>query len=182
MTRKEAKAILENDIVGGHVEGNARFMDAFWMAVDALSQEPCDDAISRDELLKAIDTWDKFGYTETGCFVREPKGDYVPYIHYDDVIKCIKGMPSVTQKSGKWIALENRFELGDRVKCSECGQVFVVGDDVSRNYCPNCGAKMVEPQESEEDACKDCYYNDGEVHAECVICDRAESEDKTDAT
>lgn len=42
MTREEAKAILENDIVDGHVEGNARFMDAFWMAVDALSQEPCD--------------------------------------------------------------------------------------------------------------------------------------------
>ena len=26
--------------------------------------------------------------------------------------------------------------------------------------------------------CEDCYYNDGEVHAECVICDKAESEDK----
>lgn len=30
----------------------------------------------------------------------------------------------------------------------------------------------------ESDVCKDCYYNDGEVHAECVICDKAESEDK----
>ena len=45
-------------------------------------------------------------------------------------------------KTGRWIALENRFELGDRVKCSECGQIFVVGDDVSRNFCPNCGADM----------------------------------------
>lgn len=26
--------------------------------------------------------------------------------------------------------------------------------------------------------CEDCYYNDGDVHAECVICDKAESEDK----
>lgn len=24
--------------------------------------------------------------------------------------------------------------------------------------------------------CEDCYYNDGDVHAECVICDKAESE------
>ena len=39
MTNKEAKAILENDLTG-HVEGNNSFMDAFWMAVDALSQEP----------------------------------------------------------------------------------------------------------------------------------------------
>lgn len=31
--------------------------------------------------------------------------------------------------------------------------------------------------ESEKDVCKDCYYNDGEVHAECVMCDKAESEE-----
>ena len=32
--------------------------------------------------------------------------------------------------------------------------------------------------ESEDEECKGCYYNDGEVHAECVICDKAEREDK----
>lgn len=74
-------------------------------------QEPCENAISRDELLKAMDTWDKFGYTETGCFVREPKNDCVKYIHYDDVIKCIKGMPPVTpQQSCEDIA--KAFQLG----------------------------------------------------------------------
>lgn len=56
----------------------------------------CGDAISRQAVLDAIDTYDKFGYTETGCFVREPKGDYVPYIHYDDVLTCIRNLPSVT--------------------------------------------------------------------------------------
>ena len=30
--------------------------------------------------------------------------------------------------------------------------------------------------ESEDKACKGCYYNDGKVHAECVICDKAGSE------
>lgn len=54
------------------------------------------ELIDRVELLKAMDTWDKFGYTETGCFVREPKGDYVPYVHYEDMVNCVKGMPSVT--------------------------------------------------------------------------------------
>lgn len=128
-------------------------------------QEPCDDAISRDELLKAIDTWDKFGYTETGCFVREPKGDYVPYIHYDDVIKSIKGMPSVTQKSGKWIedAITYYEELNKRglgvdeytpyfvddIACSVCLAMYSTIDNETQffKYCPNCGAKMVEPQE-----------------------------------
>ena len=39
MTRKEAVNILENDLTG-FVEGTPIFMDAFWMAVDALKQEP----------------------------------------------------------------------------------------------------------------------------------------------
>jgi hypothetical protein len=29
--------------------------------------------------------------------------------------------------------------------------------------------------ESKKNVCKDCYYNDGEVHAECVVCDKVES-------
>lgn len=132
--------------------------------IKALSQEPCDDAVSREELLKAIDTWDKFGYTETGCFVREPKGDYVPYIHYDDVIKCIKGMPSVTQKAktGHWITKEAYSEdkamgFTEQIVCSNCdmqNSYFSEYDDnnpiskrfIRSKYCPNCGAKMVEPQ------------------------------------
>ena len=32
-------------------------------------------------------------------------------------------------------------------------------------------------EENEDEACKDCYYNDGEAHAECVICDKSESEE-----
>ena len=111
--------------------------------LEKAEQEPCDDAISREELLKAIDTWDKFGCNADTKLV--PYQDhYIPYIHYDDVVKCIKGMPPVRpqEQTGHWTALESRFALGDRVECSECGQVFVVGDDVSRHYCPNCGARM----------------------------------------
>ena len=76
--------------------------EMFEMAIQALEQEPTTkndlgvDCISRTELLQAMDTWDKFGYTETGCFVREPKGDYVPYVHYEDMVNCVKGMSSVT--------------------------------------------------------------------------------------
>ena len=50
-------------------------------AIKALEQESCDDAISRDELLKAIDTWDKFGCDVNTKLV--PYQDhYIPYIHY----------------------------------------------------------------------------------------------------
>ena len=107
------------------------------------------DCIDRAELLKAMDTWDKFGYTETGCFVRKPKGDYVPYVHYEDMVNCVKNMSSVTPqepKTGHWT---------DDGYCSCCNKQtlpldisgYASGYD---SFCPNCGAKMVEPQESED--------------------------------
>lgn len=33
-------------------------------------------------------------------------------------------------------------------------------------------------EEFENETCKNCRYNDGEVHAECVICDKPEREEK----
>ena len=69
-----------------------------------LEQEPNGDLISREELLKAIDTWDKFGVDDTNSLFRLDNlslPHYVPYIHYDDVIKCIKGMPSVKSQEPK---------------------------------------------------------------------------------
>ena len=115
-------------------------------------QEPCEDAISREELLKAINTWDKFGYTETGCFVREPKGDYVPYIHYDDVVKAIKGMPSVQpKKTGHWIKSRDCYG-NNHFTCSECGNDIATqyADSWDDKYCSECGCRMVEPRESED--------------------------------
>ena len=79
------------------------------------------DCIDRAELLKAMDTWDKFGYTETGCFVRAPKNDYVPYVHYDDMVNCVKGlpsvipyMPSVTPQEPRWIPVSERLPEENR--------------------------------------------------------------------
>lgn len=184
-----------------------------------------DDLISRDELLKVIDTWDKFGCDANTKLV--PYQDhYIPYIHYDDVIKCIKGMPSVTPQEPKigWnnhqIACMLADLFGDACACNyngidewlgelcdfkdtccpnpvgvacweqflkysqsrytECGYEVrdknalqepktghwikkgntltcpicgAVGEDIKSdycfNYCPVCGAKMVEPQGSE---------------------------------
>ena len=56
------------------------------------------DCISRAELLKAMDTWDKFGYTAQYGLERLDKDDkgFVPYVKYDDMVNCVKGMPSVT--------------------------------------------------------------------------------------
>ncbi len=70
----------------------------------------------------------------------------------DYLISFIENMPPVhqTQKVGKWIRTKIRVSSGDftnGVRCSACGYVTVVDDF---KYCPNCGEKKVEPQESEE--------------------------------
>lgn len=122
--------------------------------IKALEQEPCEDCISRSELLKALDTWDKFGYR---CAKFEKLDSvtekyFVPYIHYDDVKKAIKGMSSIQPKpkTGRWIYNK---EIGSPV-CSECGGICLCLDyyygPLESNYCPTCGAKMVKPQESEK--------------------------------
>jgi rubrerythrin len=65
-----------------------------------------------------------------------------PYMVVD--VKEIQKLPSVTQKSGKWIRGE--VEVGACEieypwwKCSECGWEHALV--IPRNYCPNCGAKM----------------------------------------
>jgi len=57
--------------------------------------EPCEDAISRADILDAIETWDKFGCNAEQKLVRW-KDHYVPYVHLDDVRNAIRNMPSVT--------------------------------------------------------------------------------------
>ena len=105
----------------------------------SLEQEHCDDAINRQELLKAIATWDKFGCDANTKLVPY-KDDYVAYIHYDDVITCINGMPPVAPqpKTGHWIDKD-----GNSAVCSCCNKNNTLYGD----FCKSCGAIMVESQE-----------------------------------
>ena len=71
-----------------------------------------------------------------------------------DAVNRIITMPSVTQepKTGHWREDIDNNRTWDRVRfyCSECGGWQTYG---KTDYCPNCGCRMVEPQESEvEDA------------------------------
>ena len=95
----------------------------------ALQQEPCEDAISRQAVLDLVNSDWKYEGLET------------------DVVS----LPSVNpQKIGHWIADVDKW--GDVVttvngyRCDKCN-TFNADKD---NYCPNCGAKMVEPKESED--------------------------------
>ena len=98
---------------------------------EALEKEPCDDCISRRELNNKIEMLDmRYG----SDFYWETKG-------------IIDKLPSVypKPKTGHW---ETRNIFPNWLYCSECDEPYG-GNDRPR-YCPSCGARMVEPQESEE--------------------------------
>lgn len=74
-----------------------------------------------------------------------------------DAINQIKQLPSVNpqQKTGYWILADEQNEEDVRIDnyrfiCSECQSSGVHAKDVIVPYCWKCGAKMVEPQKSEE--------------------------------
>ena len=104
--------------------------------IKALSQEPSGDVISRQDAIDAI--WDG---TNMDIYTREVK-------------ETLEDLPSVEQEpqTGHWIVVSDGY--GDNAyicECSECKDTVWVYKDADRkwNYCPNCGARMVEPQETE---------------------------------
>ena len=100
------------------------------------------DCISRDQALEAIDTWDKFGYSARYGLERLDKDDkgYVPYVHYEDIVNCIKNLPSVTPQ----LSVPEVTALAEWIEklTKECEEAYNKGyaDGVkSVNICPHCG-------------------------------------------
>jgi len=112
-------------------------------AIKALEQEPCEDAISRQALL------DAFGFSEK---TRKWGGDHSGYdtmmlYEIQDVIESQPPVKPQEPKAGHWIANAPQYDmLNPQYICSECGNAHTR----TTPYCEMCGAKMVEPQESEE--------------------------------
>ena len=132
MTREVKIAILKDIIDGEIIHPQVRKDVGIW-AIKALEQEPSEDAIRRQavkELIKCGESTDTYDDVEQVC-------------------KWIDALPSVTQKSGKWIVHEKPHGIR-YLECPYCN-IWYLNEHLIRNsYCPNCGAKMVEPQESEE--------------------------------
>ena len=112
----------------------------------------CDDAISRDAACKMICA--EFVDTQDGMSEwRNAVNDVV-----EEILHKVEHLPSVTQKSGKWILQPSNKEQGERDfiwwKCSECGHVIYSETEKDRReyhaFCGRCGARMDEPQESED--------------------------------
>lgn len=91
--------------------------------LEALEQEPCDDAISRKFLL------DHAVYAE---FADGVKGWIVEKGYVEDAL-TVQPQP----KTGHWTHDGSHWK--NRFICSECNYKLF---DEPTNYCPNCGANM----------------------------------------
>ena len=140
---------------------------AFHLELCKEEQEPCEDCISREAVLDKI---------KEICFSKEQK--WVDFRvsqgsngQRDLIIKFIESLPSVQPKP-KYVAVGNvNFDKDELQKiidkvnptimpeieyrkahwqnnaCSNCG---IYNASAYKNWCPNCGAKMLEQQESED--------------------------------
>ena len=129
MTNEEALRILHcPDTVGGLY--SEKYGEALNMAMGALKREPCEDAISRqaveDAIAEMIVNGESLGYA----------------VAWD----ILSDLPSVTPQPRirKWSHDDSHW--ANRFICSECGYKLF---EEQTKYCPNCGVRMVESQESE---------------------------------
>lgn len=111
--------------------------------IEALEQEECEDAISRQAVIDILDDMTK-DYAKSNDF---EKVNGVAWVK-------VQKLPSVNPpKTGHWIKLTDYHfsNISYMGECSECGDTVLIYEDEESEwkYCPNCGCHMVETQESE---------------------------------
>ncbi len=108
-------------------------------------QAPSGDLISRQAVFEQIH-----------CWIGSGEYRYTNATHYlTERVKYIQSVNPQEPKTGHWIEhpeIETSTpEYLMFYECSECGnkQCFYMADTHRRNYCGECGCRMVEPQETE---------------------------------
>ena len=95
---------------------------------------------------------------EEAIYKLEQTKRYCKYLSDDEIAAVAMAIKALEQepKTGHWIEhpeIETSTpEYLMFYKCSECGdkQCFCKSDFHKKHFCNNCGARMVEPQESED--------------------------------
>lgn len=135
-TDKEYKAVI--DALSGECERLHKENEE----LRAILKEPCKgQKMTREEAIKNLEM--------IGIAFVEPVTIEQRKLINDTFNIAIKAL-SKEPKSGKWIEQEG-WDGDVYYECSMCGEAFCLIDgtptDNMYNYCPNCGARMFEPQE-----------------------------------
>lgn len=99
--------------------------------IDSIAK-PCEDAQSKEDIAKAFQFGLALGFGKR-------------YDEMNKVMEEIKKVITPPQKTGHWI----KHEIKDTctwLTCSVCGYEWI---NKKENFCPNCGFRMIELQNSE---------------------------------
>lgn len=139
MTREEAIITLSflRSEYNCFDEGRERY-HALSMAIESLKQEPCEDCVSRQAAIDAIETYlDEYNdldieglHSEKWCAMSEAR-------------MVLEELPSV-ERVGHWVLVKGSNGK-DYDKCSECLHTQEITG--VKNYCAVCGARMVSEDE-----------------------------------
>ncbi len=147
MTNEEAIArIREHKIIHKMNESRAIYIsEALDLAIKALEQESCEDAISRKAAIDTIESWlscDDYNYAERHIMRA------MQSVLYD--------LPSVKLQDPntghwEWVQYGSNPNIGNW-HCSECRMTIPHMPEETDNtpiykWCPMCGVKMIELQE-----------------------------------
>ena len=131
MTREEAKRILEFDL--DHIH-NDESKAALRIAIKALEQEPCDDAISRQAACDAILKYKSITSNPDSYDKAFDDGLYTAMAEIGHNVPSVIPQPKI----GKWYIRDTYPQECTCWDCSECQETVFE----KSKYCPNCGCRM----------------------------------------
>ncbi len=115
----------------------------------SLVQEPCEDVISRKSIKQKLQEHHDFFINTHGGFSNLLPNDKSRVDEITNCIAMVVNEPPIMSrpKVGQWIRVDK-----DKLRCSKCEIIHLIAQypNGKINWCPNCGAKMIELQESEE--------------------------------
>ena len=163
---------LEQQIIHGITYGGVSWGGTYTFK----EQQSCEDCISREDAINKIEEWAN-GFEEGGYFSGKSVADAiracggiiaelppvrpkytdeeidraqaVEQAYIDKMVELVA--EEAKRPKGKWEYVQYDYNpnIGNW-HCSECRFMFVMSGVPEYKYCPNCGAKMIEPQESED--------------------------------
>ena len=131
------------------LEQNESAEEWYKLFVEKLEQEPSGDAISRQAVFEQIN-----------CWIGSGEYRYTNATHY--LMERVKHISPIKQEppTGHWMRktkVDGVYDIagvktwGIKCQCDRCDFTTIVVEDFGYyKYCPNCGCRMVEPQESED--------------------------------